>query len=59
MTDTEALVFVVEDEASLRTSFQDLLEVAYIERRAIFWPRTVVLRQKPAKHLSVMQTGVH
>ena len=59
MTDTEALVFVVEDDASLRTSLQDLLELAQIERRAIFWPSTVVLRQKPAKNLSVMQTGVH
>ena len=30
MTDTEALVFVVEDDASLRTSLQDLLELAQI-----------------------------
>ena len=30
MTDTKALVFVVEDDASLRTSLQDLLELAQI-----------------------------
>ena len=30
MTDTEALVFVVEDDAWRRASLQDLLELAHI-----------------------------
>jgi FixJ family two-component response regulator len=31
MTDAEALVFVVDDDASLRASLQDLLESGFVK----------------------------
>ena len=39
MTDTEALVFVVDDDASLRASLQDLLESVELAPAPLSPPR--------------------
>ena len=61
MTDTEALVFVVDDDASLRASLQDLLESVGLRVAACAsaqeFPHSIGLRGGGCQHASQASRG--